>query len=139
VRDLDPALLACPDYDDRMGLVLDRLARREAAPHAERLAAVPHSERARAAAAILHEIGGFAEAVEVPGGVEIRDYNCVYRGLRPAERGPCAWHGRLLPLLLQIPVGEVPAADGAGQCCRILMPSEAPQPAPAVISEGISA
>ena len=108
------------ESDARVALVLDRAARREAAPHAERLAALDLRARARAAAAVLHEIGGFAEAVETPAGVEIRDYNCVYRGLRPHETGPCAWHSRLVPHLMKAPIDEI-AADDTGRCCRILV------------------
>jgi predicted ArsR family transcriptional regulator len=128
VQDLDLGLLAAPGCPDRMGLVLDKLAQREAAPHVERLSGLALPERARAVAAILHETGGFAEAVDVPDGVELRDYNCVYRGLRPAESGPCAWHVRLVPLLMQVPVEEVPAADGAGRCCCIHVRCSAPAP-----------
>ena len=135
LQELDPELFAGPECSDRMGLVLDRLARREAAAHIERLAGLPVPERAQAAAAVLHETGGFAEAVEVARGVEIRDYNCVYRGLRPAEGGPCAWHSRLVPLLMQTPVEDVPVADGAGRCCRILVCCEAPVPVPATLSK----
>jgi predicted ArsR family transcriptional regulator len=126
LQELDLDLLTGPDCPDRMGLVLDRLARREASPHVERLAGLSLPERAQATAVLLHETGGFAEAVEVAGGVEIRDYNCVYRGLRPAESGPCAWHSRLVPLLMQVPVEDVPVADGAGRCCRMLVACEAP-------------
>jgi predicted ArsR family transcriptional regulator len=111
---------------DRMADVLDRLARREASPHAERLAALSVPARARATAAVLHEIGGFAEAVETPAGVEIRDYNCVYRGLRPRETGPCAWHSRLVPLLMHHPVDDLPTGADTGLCCRMLVRCETP-------------
>ena len=133
LQDLGPLVgLDCPD---RMGSVLDRLAQREAAPHIERLAGLPLPERAQAAAAVLHETGGFAEAVEVGVGIEIRDYNCVYRGLRPAESGPCAWHSRLVPLLMQVPVEDIPVADGAGRCCRMLVSCEVSAPVPAMTSK----
>ena len=121
LRDLDATALVQSNCDDRMGLVLDRLAMREAAPHRERLAGLVVEQRAQAVAAVLHEIGGFAEAVVSPGAIEIRDYNCVYRGLRPEEAGPCAWHSRLVPLLMQTPVDELPARDDAGRCCRMLV------------------
>jgi predicted ArsR family transcriptional regulator len=136
LQDLDLDLLAAPGCPDRMGLVLDGLARREAAPHIGRLAELTLSERAQAAAAILHEIGGFAEAVDAPDGVELRDYNCVYRGLRPAESGPCAWHVRLVPLLMQVPVAEIPAAAGAGRCCSMYVRCTAPAPDPRAVEQG---
>jgi predicted ArsR family transcriptional regulator len=126
LQDLDLDALAGQDCPDRMGLVLDRLAGREASPHIERLAGLSLPERAQATAAVLHETGGFAEAVAAAGGVEIRDYNCVYRGLRPAESGPCAWHGRLVPLLMQIPVEDIPAGDDTGRCCRVLVRCDVP-------------
>jgi predicted ArsR family transcriptional regulator len=123
--DANGASLIQSDCDDRLGLVLDRLARREVAPHVERLAPLTPADRAHAAAVVLHETGGFAEAVDVAEGVEIRDYNCVYRGLRPDDDGPCAWHRRLLPLLVQQPVAV--ASDGdQGRCCRALVRTPAP-------------
>lgn len=106
---------------DITGAVLDRLARREAAPYRTRLSALDLRRRAHAAAGVLHEVGGFAEAIDVSDGVEIRDYNCVYRGLRPDEAGCCAWHVRLLPELMQAPVEELTTSGEAGQCCRLLV------------------
>jgi predicted ArsR family transcriptional regulator len=128
LQQLEPTALAEDGAADRMGLVLERLARRESAPHLARLSLLDPAERAHAAAVILHEIGGFAEAVETPAGIEIRDYNCVYRGLRPQESGPCAWHARLLPHLVRAPVEELPPEPHAGRCCRLLVHCE---PAPA--------
>ena len=125
LQDLDAAILVQSEHTDRMGQILDRLARREAMPHVDRLAPLAVSARARAAATVLHEIGGFAEAVETPSGIEIRDYNCVYRGLRPHDTGPCPWHSRLVPLLMQGPVHDIPAGDDAGPCCRLLVPCDA--------------
>jgi predicted ArsR family transcriptional regulator len=137
LRDPDPVALVESSCTDRMGFVLDRLARREAVPYLGRLMQLGPPARARAAASILHEIGGFAEAVDVPGGVEIRDYNCVYRGLRPDETGPCAWHGRLVPLLLQYPVEELPAGKDAGVCCRMMVRCVAPETSPST-NEGMT-
>lgn len=124
LQELDAAALAQPTAQDRMAVVLERLARRESAPYLVRLSRLNTRERARAAAAILHEIGGFAEAVDTPAGIEIRDYNCVYRGLRPDETGPCAWHGRLVPHLVRAPVEHLPPEPASGRCCRILVRSE---------------
>ncbi|MGD9892020.1 MAG: helix-turn-helix transcriptional regulator [Dehalococcoidia bacterium] len=126
VQDLDAAIPVQSECTDRMGQILDRIARREALPHVERLSLLSVPARARAAAAVLHDIGGFAEAVETPSGIEIRDYNCVYRGLRPHETGSCAWHSRLVPLLMQGPVHDLPAGNDAGPCCRMLVPGDAP-------------
>jgi predicted ArsR family transcriptional regulator len=126
LQDLDSAALVQSERTDRVMDVLDRMARREAQPHIERLTAMSTRSRARATAALLHEIGGFAEAIETPAGVEIRDYNCVYRGLRPQESGPCAWHSRLVPLLMQRPVHDLPSGDDAGPCCRMLVPCDMP-------------
>ena len=125
LQDPDHSILVQSDCDDRTALVLDRVARREAAPYVNRLTLLDVPARARAAAAILHEIGGFAEAVETPAGVEIRDYNCVYRGVRPEESGPCAWHSRLVPRLMNLPIEEVVAGDVAGRCCRMLVRCDA--------------
>ncbi|MGH2599935.1 MAG: helix-turn-helix transcriptional regulator [Dehalococcoidia bacterium] len=136
LEDLDAATPVQSECADRMGTVLNRLARREALPHIERLAQLDLPLRARATAAILHEIGGFAEAVETPVGVEIRDFNCVYRGLRPEESGPCAWHSRLVPLLMQRAVEEVPAGDDAGPSCRMLVRCEVSIATPPTTSQG---
>jgi DeoR family suf operon transcriptional repressor len=121
LQELEPAALADSEGPDRMGLVLERLARRESAPHLAYLSRLEPQQRAHAAAAILHEIGGFAEALPTPDGVEIRDYNCVYRGLRPAEGGACAWHGRLVPHLVRAPVEELCGGPEADTCCRFLV------------------
>lgn len=106
---------------ERMILVLERLAVREAAPHLARLRRLPVTARALAAATLLHETGGFAEAVQTDAGIEIRDYNCVYRGLRPEEAGPCAWHARLVSQLLESPVEELPVDPHTGRCCRMIV------------------
>lgn len=116
LQTLDPDALRGTPPEDRMGLVLEQIARRESAPHVERLAQLSTDRRARAAAAILHEIGGFAEAVETHAGIEIRDYNCVYRGLRPQESGPCGWHHRLMPMLLLSPVEHLEMGQDGGGC-----------------------
>jgi len=122
---LEPNALAFVNADDRMGLVLERLARRESAPHLTRLSRLEPRARAHAAARILHETGGFAEAVDAPGGVEIRDFNCVYRGLRPEEHGPCAWHSRLLAHFVHAPVEERCEGDRS-VCCRFLVQCDTP-------------
>jgi predicted ArsR family transcriptional regulator len=121
LQEIDPAALLRSESGDRMAMVLDRLAEREAALHRPRLARLAGATRAHVAAAVLHEIGGFAEAVETDRGVEVRDYNCVYRGLRPEESGGCAWHTRLLSRLLDRPVECLPDAQDAGRCCRVLI------------------
>jgi len=121
LQELDPQTLAASTNGDRMGAVLDRLALREVEQHIGRLGEMEMLARAVATAAVLHEIGGFAEAIETAAGVEIRDYNCVYRGLRPEETGPCAWHGRLASLLLQQPVDILFDDAGTAQGCRILV------------------
>ena len=121
LQEVEPAALAQSSSDERMHAVLERLARREAAPHLARLALLDLPARAQATATILHEIGGFAEAVETAAGVEIRDYNCVYRGLRPEEPGPCAWHARLVAHLMGAAADELPPGQGAGRCCRMLV------------------
>jgi predicted ArsR family transcriptional regulator len=114
------ALTGLPETE-RMTLVLERLAGREAAPHLVRLHRLPIAARALAAAAVLHETGGFAEAVQTDAGIEIRDYNCVYRGLRPEEAGPCAWHARLVSRLVDAPVEELPVDPTSGRCCRMIV------------------
>lgn len=121
LQSLDPSALLHSSGGDRMGVVLEALALRESAPHLSRLASLDLPGRIAQAAVILQEIGGFAEAVETPTGSEIRDYNCVYRGLRPEESGPCAWHARLMPKLLGASVEELPAAPDQGRCCRMLV------------------
>lgn len=116
--DASPLPSGCPD---RMAAVLEHLARQEAEPHRLRLSRLDLPERARETAAVLHEIGGFAEAAERADGIEIRDYNCVYRGLRPAEAGPCAWHARLVPLLLGVPIEITESGEGR-RICSVLVP-----------------
>lgn len=125
LQSLDAAPIP-PDCSDRMAVVLERLARREAEPHRRRLSGLDLADRARETATVLHEIGGFAEAVESADGIEIRDYNCVYRGLRPAEAGPCAWHARLVPLLLDRPVEYPESAEGARICSVLVRCPAAP-------------
>lgn len=124
LQHLDPAALIRAGGADRMGAVLDRLAASEAGPYVERLALLAAPDRARAVAAILHQLGGFAEAVETADGVEVRDFNCVYRGLRPEEADPCAWHERLVTRLMGTAVSYPDACADLGACCRSLIPVE---------------
>ena len=70
---------------------------------------------------VLHFIGGFAEWRETDDGYEIRDYNCVFARLAPAQRSGCPWHVRLLTGLLSWPVSHEIVDTGHVHCCRYLV------------------
>ena len=81
---LNPADLAEGSGEERRGLLMRRLAERAAAEHLQQLERLGGRERLEAATAIMREESGFVESRESDAGVEVWDYNCIYR--RVADR-----------------------------------------------------
>ena len=97
---------------------MPRLARRAAAAHSERLEHLQGRARVEAALAILQEESGFVEVDETANGVDIRDYNCVYRQVAEANSAVCAFHTEYVSCLTGAPVElTTNQCQGADACC----------------------
>jgi len=106
--------------EERVLWVVRRLADRLAEEHAPSVKGKDLEERVAIAASILQQEGGFAEWSKVEGGYEIRDYNCLYRGLLQSHYA-CAWHLRFLTKLLNCEVSHQVDPNCGANCCRYLV------------------
>jgi predicted ArsR family transcriptional regulator len=125
---LEPDDLAGRTPAEKQELVLGRLARREAERLGARIAGHTLTERVPAVAALLSAEGGITEWEQTAHGLEIREYNCLYRGVAAEQPSVCVWHSNLLGRLLGANVAQIeqPLSRG-GRCCRFLItPREEP-------------
>ena len=74
--------------------LLQRIARRAAAPHLEELEELDGSQRWQAVSEILHQESGFTELDDCGDGYELREYNCVYQRVAESHNDVCAFHTR---------------------------------------------
>lgn len=109
---------------ERTALVFRRIADRLIAEHAERLKGLPLLHRVREVAAILEGESGFVECIDTPDGLEIRDYNCVYRRLAGTGMPECAWHQRVIGHLVGAPAARSQPGNREATCCRYLIACE---------------
>jgi predicted ArsR family transcriptional regulator len=119
---LEPDDLAGRTPAQKQELVLGRLAQREAERLGPRIRGLTLAERVASVVAALEAEGGLTEWHQSERGYEIREYNCVYRGIAGEQPVVCAWHRDLLSRLLGVPVtrAEQPLIR-TGQCCRLLV------------------
>jgi DeoR family transcriptional regulator, suf operon transcriptional repressor len=119
---LEPEDLTGRSPAEKQEFVLGRLARQEAERLAPRVRGVTLGERVASVASVLEAEGGLTEWQKTERGYEIREYNCVYRGVAGEQPVICAWHRDLLSRLLGVPVtrAEQPLSR-TGQCCRLLV------------------
>lgn len=115
---LNPGDLAEGSPEERRALLMRRLAERAAAEHLQRLERLGGRERLEAAAAIMREESGFVETRESDAGVEVWDYNCIYRRVVDRHNDLCTFHTEYASRLLGVPV-ELAACQclGAEACC----------------------
>lgn len=94
-----------------------RLAERAAAPHLPQLADLPWTERAERAVNILRDESGFAELNRTSGGLEVREYNCVFQRVAEGHEEVCGFHTAYVSALLGAPVSlDACQCDGANAC-----------------------
>jgi predicted ArsR family transcriptional regulator len=81
----------------------------------------PLQERVSFVTEVMHAEGGFAEWEATPDGLEVRDYNCLFRRLLKEENSAaaCEWHMAFLTKALGAHV-EPSACEGQ-QCCSFLI------------------
>lgn len=122
VAELNGDSLNCSSGEERLRLVITRLADRMAEAHRLKVEGRPLSERVPIVTDILKREGGFAEWGQLDTGYEIRDYNCVYRRVLEAYGfADCQWHSRFLTQLLDRPVTFENPADCLVFCCRYVV------------------
>jgi predicted ArsR family transcriptional regulator len=119
---LEPEDLTGRTPAEKQEMVLGRLAEHEAGRLAPRVRGATLGERVASVVAALEADGGLTEWQQTERGYEIREYNCVYRGIAGEQPAVCAWHRNLLSRLLGMPVtrAEQPLSR-TGQCCRLLV------------------
>jgi predicted ArsR family transcriptional regulator len=128
VADLSPSELEGMDRQDKVSLVLQRVAERLASEYAPLLERWPLQERVAFVTEVMHADGGLAEWEQVADGFAIRDYNCLFHRLLSDEdpTAPCEWHRTFLAVTLGVNVETRRCADEAGHCCSFLV-RERPQ------------
>jgi predicted ArsR family transcriptional regulator len=107
--------------DARRRELFRRAAESLAERHRSEVAALSGGDRAARLTAILRDHGGFAEWHEDPDGVELLDFNCVFRAMVSAA-GPCDWHEPFLASILGTPVEPAPRT-ACNDCCRYIIPA----------------
>ena len=118
------ALLDASDIADLLPeektiLVLNRYADRIASRYLPLLVGQSHAERVRRAIGMLEDVSGFIEVAEQENGVLIRDFNCAYRMVANLERSTCAWHSRLLGLLMGCELSLT--SESNVDCCTVFV------------------
>ena len=93
------------------------VAARAAESHLEALEPLAMPERAEAAVAILRDESGFAELQRTSGGLEVREYNCVFQRVAEGHEEICTFHTEYISKLMGAPVAlEACQCDGANAC-----------------------
>jgi len=101
--------------------LLESLADRMAEEHSHRLLGKSFPERVETALSILREEGGLVEGQPVSDGVEVRDYNCLYRRALGLQGPTCPWHRRFLSHLLGRDVRGIATGKAGPDCCSCLI------------------
>jgi predicted ArsR family transcriptional regulator len=118
------ALGDATDPDARRRELFRRAGETLADRHRAEVAQLSGGERAERLTAILRAHGGFAEWHENGNGVELMDFNCVFRSTIRTG-GPCDWHEPFLARILDTPVQAAPRTS-CDDCCRYIIPADAP-------------
>ena len=126
---LEGAELTGLSREEKMGLVLQRLAHRLADEFAPLLQGWPLQERVAFVTEVMHADGGFAEWEATDRGYEIRDYNCLFHRLFQGQSGVCQWHRSFLCRLLGAAVQVSPSPGDAGSSCRFIVEAATPNEA----------
>ena len=93
------------------------IAARAAETHLAALEPLAPPERAEAAVAILREESGFTELQHTSGGLEVREYNCVFQRVAEGHEEICTFHTEYVSKLMGTPVVlEACQCDGANAC-----------------------
>jgi predicted ArsR family transcriptional regulator len=121
VCSLDATKISSCDPEERKALVITGVADRLVADYLPRAEGRPLAERVALATELLGVMGGFAEWREAGNAYEIKDYNCIFAKIGPAENSDCPWHVRLLTRLVESPVQHELISNGHGQCCRYVI------------------
>ncbi len=114
---------------EKIRLMLQRLAQRLADEYAPLLQGWPLRERVIFVTEVMHADGGFAEWAETERGYEIRDFNCLFHRLLEGDGEVCEWHHSFLNRMLGTEVRVSPCSDGADRCCRYLIEEQSGVPA----------
>ena len=117
---LDGATLVGLSPAEKTRRVLESVAERLADEFRPLLHNWPLDERVAFVTEVMHNDGGFSEWVAVPGGYEIRDYNCLFHRLLDGDGHGCDWHRAFLSRTLGTEVRMVPCAENE-RCCRYLV------------------
>ena len=120
---LEPSEMAGLDACGRRALLFRIAASTLAVRYRNDVVNLPAGERGGRVAEILRAYGGFSDAHLAGDAVEIRDFNCVYRGAMAddAVNGRCEWHETLLRELLGAAPASVEPSDDCPACCRYLI------------------
>jgi predicted ArsR family transcriptional regulator len=125
---LEPAEMAGLDAGGRRALLFRIAATTLAGRHRADVLSLPRDERGERVAEILRSYGGFSDSHTTGDAVELRDFNCVYRGtvVNGAVNGRCEWHETLITELLGAAPLAVEPSDDCPACCRYMIAAGAP-------------
>jgi predicted ArsR family transcriptional regulator len=113
--------------EERRRALFRSAAQRLAERHRPAVASLGGAEQADRVAEILRSYGGFAEWHETGGGLEFRDYGCVFRNSVGCG-GACDWHETFLSAIFEGQVQAAPKPDGCAECCSYSVNIRVPVP-----------
>lgn len=112
------------DGDDKIRLVLRKVADRQVAQQMPVLAAKNLPDRVAAVSCFLQEAGTLSEWEETEDGFRIMGYNCPYQRVAQGTGQLCFFHTYLVGEMLQATVvKELTIVDGDGKCSFLIWPN----------------
>ena len=120
VARLQPEDLAERSSEQKVSLLLDRMAEGQAEALAKQLSGISLDERGAELAALLsHREGTLSTwAADGDGAYVMDDHNCPFRAVVEAQPELCQWHAHLLRTVLDADVTEERCIAAGANCCR---------------------
>lgn len=119
IAQLQPQDIEGRSPQEKIGLLLERMADTQAAKLAAQLEGASLAQRGMQLADILSKREGTLSTWKADDqGFVMEDFNCPFRAVVAAEPALCRWHTRLLSVVLQADVHEERCIAAGDACCR---------------------
>ncbi|MBI2886803.1 MAG: helix-turn-helix domain-containing protein [Chloroflexi bacterium] len=110
-------LIACSEQE-RVNLIMERMAERVAQEYAPEIHGVTLAERTQEVAGLLRDREGtLSEWAEDEQGFHIQDTNCPFQKIAAEEPALCDWHLHLLSRLIQADIRMERCIASGDSCC----------------------